>query len=207
MKNIIARKTEIGILTILIALAISLRLVAQAPAEEEACRSLDSASPFDLLQFLTQTVPDERNGWCVTSAIQKLGYAHYSPAVPVLVKLLDFRRPPTRQEAMGFYVRLQGIPEFFPAVKALRQFGKAALPEVLRAIEADSTSQRARENALFVWMQEYKHDRPKGIALLNEEKTKARDVEVRARLDWTVQKALIYCNPPEQSSCREAAGK
>jgi hypothetical protein len=51
----------------------------------------------------------------------------------------------------------------FPAEEALEQIGKKALLEVLRAIEADSTSAIARENALSVWMEAYKYERPKGV--------------------------------------------
>lgn len=106
---------------------------------ESWCDSLRNASSPDLLQFLNGVVPDERNAHCVTWAIHKLGEDHYEPAITVLVKLLDFRRPETRDEKMGIYERPQIIEELFPAANALEVIGKNALPEVLRAIEAAST--------------------------------------------------------------------
>jgi len=114
-----------------------------------ACRT---QARLKLLQFLNGVTPDEKNAWCVTWAIhklglepwatQKLGTEHHEQAIAVLVKLLDFRRPPTPEEKRGYYLRPQGIEELYPAAEALELIGEKALPEVLRAIEADSTSQR-----------------------------------------------------------------
>jgi hypothetical protein len=124
-----------------------------------------------------------------------------------LVKLLDFRRPATPAEKSGFYIRLQIIEEVFPAASALEAIGKKVLPEVLRAIEADSTSATARENAVAVWMEihRYGDEHPKGLALLKQEEINAKDGATKQRLRWAIQKAMAWCNPPEEAACREAA--
>jgi hypothetical protein len=171
---------------------------------EDWCYGLQNASSPDLLDFLNSVVPDEWNDRCITWAIHKLGKEHYEPAIPALVKLLDFEIPRTPIEEM-----VRGTSEeTFPAEEALAQIGTKALPEVLRAIEADSTSAIARENALSVWMEIYREsdEQPKGVGRLKEEESKVSDSAIRQRLKWAVQKALIYCNPPEKSACQQAAG-
>lgn len=199
-----------GIKVAAISMALCLALTCRAFGQERdrfenICVSLQNASPPDLLQFLNGVAPDEKNGWCVTWAIHKLGNEHYEPAITALVKLLDFRRPQTRAEKMGFYGRPQGIEEVFPASEALELIGKPALPEVLRAIEADSTSATARENAVSVWMEAYKYERPKGVALLKQEETKTSNDPMKQKLRWAAQKALAYCGEPDEAACRQAA--
>ena len=172
---------------------------------DTACEVFKNASSPDLVQYLNGVVPDDKNTECVTFAIRKLGKERYEPAITALVKLLDFRRPPTREEKMGFYERPQIIEEVFPAAQALESIGKAALPEVLRAIEAASTSTTALENAISVWMEAYKYERPKGVALLKQESDRTRDVRVKQRLQWAITKALVWCNPLDEVQCRTAA--
>ncbi len=161
----------------------------------------------------------KKNAWCVTWAIhklglepwatEKLGTEHHEQAIAVLVKLLDFRRPPTPEEKRGYYLRPQGIEELYPAAEALELIGEKALPEVLRAIEADSTSPTGRDNAVSVWMEAYKYERPKGVALLKQEETKTNNGATKKKLRWAAQKALTYCGPPQEkegAACRQAAG-
>jgi hypothetical protein len=170
---------------------------------EDWCYGLQNASAPDLLEFLNAVVPDEWNARCITWAIHKLGKEHHEPAIPRLVKLLDFQIPRTPTEEM-----LHGTSEeTFPAEEALAQIGKKALPEVLRAIEADSTSAIARENALSVWMEIYKEsdERPKAVSLLKQEESKFSDSAIKQNVRWAVQKALTYCSPPEKNACQEAA--
>jgi hypothetical protein len=172
---------------------------------ENLCDSLRDANVIDLFQFLSGVVPDEKNGGCVTWAIHRLGNEHYDPAIPGLVKLLGFRRPQTSEEKMGFYIRPQTTDEIFPAAEALELMGKKALPEILRAIEADGTSAVARENAIFVWMEIHKYEQPKGVALLKQEEARPSDDAIKRRLRMAVQKAVTYCNPPDAVGCRQAA--
>ena len=167
------------------------------------CYGLQNASSLDLLEFLNAVVPDEWNARCITWAIHKLGKEHHEPAIPAIVKLLDFRIPRTPVEEIFHSLS----EETFPAEAALERIGKKALPEVLRAIEADSTSAIARENALSVWMEIHREsdEQPKGVSLLKQEETHASDSAIKQKLRWAVQKALIYCNPPEKIACEEAA--
>jgi len=204
MRGAILRGIKIGAATLVLCLAIPLLALGQVHEKYEGwCDSLQNASSTDLVQYLNAVVPDEQNARCVTWAINKLGNEHYEPAVPTLVKLLDFRLPQTRVEEI-FHGLSQ---ESFPAEAALELIGKKALPEVLRVIEADSTSVTGRENALSVWMEIYREsdEQPKGVSLLKQEETKVSESAIKQKLRWAVQKALTYCNPPEKAACQQAA--
>jgi len=203
MRGAILRTTKAVIVCIALCLALVCQVLGQAHDRfENQCSSLRDATPPDLLRYLNEVTPDEENGWCVTFAIHKLGRGRYEPAIPALVKLLNFRRPQTEAEK-SFHGLSQ---ELFPAQGALESIGKKALPEVLLAIKADSTSTTARDNAVFVWMEIYKYERAKGVALLRHEQTKANSDAIKQRLGEAVQKALTYCyNVAEEAACRRAA--
>ena len=203
------KATMVMSVTVAVYLACSCAALGQEHNDRDtACEVFKNASSPDLVQNLNGIVPDDKNAECVTFAIRKLGKERYEPAVTALVKLLDFRRPPTREEKMGFYERPPIVEETFPAAEALESIGKPALPEVLRAIEVASTSTIALENAIAVWMEAYKYERPKGVAFLKQEVTKANNDAIKQRLRGAVQKALRYCGSPEEeegAACRQAA--
>lgn len=204
MRGAILRGIKIVAVTLILCLAVPFLALGQVHEKFEGwCDSLQNASSSDLVQFLNAVVPDERNARCITWAIHKLGNEHHEPAIASLVKLLDFRSPRTQAEEI-----FHGLSEeSFPAEAALEMIGRKALPEVLRAIEADSTSATARENAVSVWMEIYREsdEQPKGVSLLKQEETKTNNGVIKQRLRWALQKALTHCNPPEKSACQEAA--
>jgi hypothetical protein len=198
------RTTKIIIVTLALSLVCAVRAFGQQHERFEGwCETLRGASSPDLVQFLTSVIPDEGNARCVTWAIHKLGKERCDPAIVPLVRLLDFRRPQPEGERI-----FQGLfYEEFPAEDALTLIGKKALPEVLRAIEASTSSDTLRENAVFVWMEIYRYtdEHPKGVALLKQEEMKAKDDATKERLKWAVSKAITWCNPPEASACERAA--
>jgi len=172
---------------------------------DTTCEGFKNAVSPDLAQYLNGVVPDAKNADCVTLVTRKLGKERYGPAITALVKLLDFRRPLTQQEKMGFWVHPRITEEMFPAAEALELIGKEAIPELLSAIKADSTSGTARENAVAVWMEIYKYEHPRGVADLKREETKVNDNAIKQRLMWAVQKAVTRCNPDEKDECQRAA--
>jgi hypothetical protein len=125
----------------------------------------------------------------------------------LLVKFLDFRRPLMDEEKMGVYLRVQIIPERFPAAGALEEIGNNAQDEVCAQIKSDRVSATAREDAVDVWMTICRYDRPRGVALLKQEENKANTSAGTHRLKLAVQMALKYCGsgPPEEAACRHAA--
>lgn len=204
----VVRRTRIIALTLTLLLVGTYRALGQEHTGfENECDSLQNAILPDLVQYLNGVVPDEKNGDCVTWAIKKLGNGQYEPAIPVLTKLLDFRRPPTPREKQGIYLRMQGVWEIYPAVGALCNIGKKTSPPVLDVIKSESASLTSRENAVFVWMEihRYSDEHSKAVTLLKQEEINAKDGATKQRLRWAIQKAVAWCNPPEETACREAA--
>jgi hypothetical protein len=195
-------------LTLAIVLAVSSRIDGQEHyGVQNDCDSLRNAASADLVAFLNEVSPDEKNGDCVTWAIKRLGSERFEGSIAALTRLLDFRRPVTEREKQGFYLRPQTIDEIYPAVAALEMIGRESLPAVMRVMKADSSSAKAQENAVFVWMEifRYSDEHPKGVALLKQEESNARDETTRRRLKSAVQRALTHCNLPEAAACKEAA--
>jgi hypothetical protein len=165
---------------------------------ESWCETFRGASSADLVKFLNSTTPDVGNARCVTWAIHKLGSERYDPAIVPVVRLLDFRLPQTEADKTFRW------GEEFPAEDALTLIGKKALPEILRAIEASTSSDTLRENAVFVWMEIYRQndEHPKGVADLKQVEAKVSDEKSKARLKWAVSKAITWCSPQEEAVCR-----
>lgn len=185
-----------------VTLAALLLIISSGQLLGEDCGSLRSASPESLVSFLEANTPSEDNAECLTFAIYKLGEMRHEPAIPTLARLLDFRRPPDEHEKRGSHIRMRG---FYPAVDALDEIGKSALPSVLEVIEADSSSATARENAVSVWMDIYKYEAPKGVATLRQEFESSNDATVKRNLKWALSKAVTECNPPDEAQCKTAA--
>jgi hypothetical protein len=174
-------------------------LVGAVRVEAQQCAPLSKYTSDELVSYLDGIVPNQENVDCITFAIKMLEKQRYEPAIPVLTKLLDFRRRRTAEEEGNLHT-------LFPATSALEEIGKASLPSVLAAIKAERTSERARENAVSVWMELYKYDEsPEGVALLKREADETNDAAVKQHLTWAVSKALTLCNPPDEEKCKTAA--
>lgn len=167
--------------TIIICFVVPSLAIGQVHEKYEGwCDSLQKASLPALVQFLDGVVPGHMDDRCIAWVIHKLGNEQHEPAIHALVKLLDFRAPLRPGEEI-FH---QGLSvESFPAEEALESIGKNALPDVLRAIESDSTSPLARENAISVWMGIYRQsdEQPKAVSLLRQEEIKVNDDGVDKR--------------------------
>jgi hypothetical protein len=85
----------------------------------------------------------------------------------------------------------------------LEEIGKPALPAVLEIIKS-SSSAKARENALIVWMEIYKYEPPKGVAVLQHEAVATDDPAVKLNLQWALSKAPIWCMT-DRAGCEAAA--
>ena len=81
--------------------------------------------------------------------------------------------------------------------------GKNALPAVLAAMKAPSTSREAMEVAVSVWMTIQKGQSPTGVALLKREADTTKDHEARQRLGWAAFRAAQgWCSPSEKAPCK-----
>ncbi len=186
-------------------LVTALFLLSGAVRFADPCDLLEDATSEELVSYLNRIIPDQRNGECIIFAVNKLGKQRYEPSIPVLTKLLDFRRPPNAREKEGLYLHIQGIDEIYPSAAALEEIGDRALPAILGVIKGESSSRTARENAVFVWMEIHKHESPKGVALLKREFDEANTTAGRLNLEQAMSRAVALCNPPDEAECKVAA--
>ena len=222
MKNTAARRIILATVAMTICLGFGTRTLARQPSSwngddeqyRELCPSLKKAHLTDLLQFLQNATADASNKYCVAWAIANMEDSRYEPAIPALVKLLDFPRPPAPLEQKTGVI--QHIMPAFPAVQALWKIGPAAAPAVLHAIEAAPTSALARSNAVLAWVmiwnssKETRYPSVLGVAQLKREEMSATDNEVKQRLEWAIQQAMVHCvlpgaAGPQVAACQQAA--
>jgi hypothetical protein len=175
------------------------------PVAAQECNRLQSASPDELVSFLNGRVSDQANAACVAFAINTLGGQRYEPAIPVLTKLLDFRWPINAHQKQKAFVLEHDGTSIYPAATALEQIGRNALPAVLNAIKAASSSREAGEVAVSIWMTIYKNQAPTGVALLKQEADQTKDPATRQRLGWAAFKALGWCASSYEAQCKAAA--
>jgi hypothetical protein len=191
---------EIKIVTLLCALC--LFGVSRVAAQE--CRSLQNTTLDELVTYLDGILPNDGNAECVTFAIKRLNDKRYEPAVPVLAKLLDFRRPPNSHEKNHIMLRPPSIDEMYPAANALEEIGPGSLRAVLDVIKS-SPSSTARENAVSVWMEIYKYKPAKGVTLLRQEAVGTDDPVAKENLRSALFRAPTWCNPQDKARCKAAA--
>lgn len=194
--------TKTGSRCLIIFFALTL-FVSTAVADDDHCEKRRDSAPEDLRMFL-QAAASRRDPNCLTYALRMLGDKRYAPAAEVISSFLDFRRPKTNEEKSGLYIRTQGLEELFPAAYALDMIGENALPVILTVIKSSSSSQLARENAVFVWMEIQRDSSPKAVAALLQEAARAPDTVSRLNLQWAASRALIWCNPPDEAQCKAA---
>jgi hypothetical protein len=177
-------------------------------AQTSDCKALDGTGLEGLVSYLSDTLPNEGNADCVTFAIDNVARHRYEPATNALIRLLDFRRPPSALEKSGYLVHLPSIDYMYPAAGALEEIAEVserAATAVLEAIESSSSSTTTRENAVFVWMDIHKHKPSTAIRLLKQEAIGAADPAVKENLKWALSKAPTWCNPKDEARCRVAA--
>jgi hypothetical protein len=92
----------------------------------------------------------------------------------------------------------------YQAAEALEEIGKYVLPAVLDVIKS-SSSAKVRENAVAVWMDIYKYEPAKGVALLQQAAVGVDDPIVKENLKFALSKATMWCNPKDKKRCEAAA--
>src|SRR5215472_16285059 len=96
-------------------MTIVLSLFVSNCALSQDCESLKNALPAELVSFISAAVSNRDNAECITFAIKTLGAQKYEPAIPILVKFLDFKRPPSDSEKIGFSLHPPSVWEVYPA--------------------------------------------------------------------------------------------
>jgi hypothetical protein len=139
---------------------------------------------------------------CILTAIQVIAREGYKPAIPTLIKFLDFKKP----EPPGVHVVRHPGPtnDLYPAADAMAAMGEAAIPALKNVITADSdTSKIARINAACV------------LFFITENKAQvirftvraARDMQHRDTADTLTElagKMGSRCTSKDEEQCKDA---
>jgi hypothetical protein len=168
----------------------------------QECQKLRGASAEDKVSYL-ESIKGRADEDCITYAIEWLGGNKFEPAIPVLVKFLNFYRHPSGWEAATNSMHTST----YPAASALENIGKSALPSVLNVLKLDSAQQISRDNAVEVWMVVHGADVVNAVAELKRSADEVDDIKAKQRLLSAVSAALKWCGSSDKSSCEQAATK
>ena len=91
-----------------------------------------------------------------------------------------------------------------PAAAALEQFGKKSLPVALDVMKLSSSS-KARESAVSVWMFVYRDRAPSGVALLRRQARGTVDPIAKQNLISALGMAPKWCGFKDKARCTAAA--
>lgn len=163
----------------------------------------EDATPAAALTYLSQDRPN-LNSACIIDAIRILGKKEYSPAIPILVKYLDFRVPDTPGVPQTIRHTHGPTNGLYPAADALTWFGESAIPTLRGAVSNDDLDAIGRSNAaeaLFV----IAADKVKVVSLTTKAAQSSRDPEATGALKKVVNLMVRYCKAEEQQRCRDAA--
>lgn len=175
-------------------------LLAAVPGDCQAfaCKKLNGAKPDELMRYL-QRRPAPPPQDCTLFAIEQLGFARYEPAVPLLVKYLDYPRPP---DPGWWHSHAQDVGYLYPAANALFGVGKESIPALLRVTASPDSSDLLRMNAGDTIFALYSRDHiEEGIAVMMRASRQESDPYSRAHLDDAARYWASRCPPEHQNAC------
>jgi len=163
------------------------------------CQELEDKSVEDLV-LLLQSGPDSSTAECFTEAIYKLGNKEPqgNQYADVLVKLLDYRRPPTEAERM----HIASTRDWFPATSALFSIGNPALPVLIAHLEGGGLSKTARENAIRTFVSINRDDPPRAISVLKAAARRAESQFEAMNLEAAARDAVERCGKSWKDKCQ-----
>lgn len=174
-----------------------------AVAAEPRCQALAGSNPQQLMQFLKDRQTAGPDPHCVEYALRSLGDAKIQEAIPVLVAYLDFERPETEMEKLGMGGALGTIGNDFPAVFALTEMGRAALPALIQVVESGTSSTKGHKNGIYAIMKIFQRG-PAGIQFLAHSAATAKSTDAHSRLSAAAHEAVTWCTAEERQACESA---
>jgi hypothetical protein len=165
-----------------------------------ACAALENKNAEARLEYLQgdRSLLDKD---CILYAIERFGNERYSAAVKTLVGYLDYRNPDPP------LVPKRLTPTAYPAVEALFQIGKSAIPDVVEVIADAATSDLVRNNAGDAVFAIYRADPAEGIAVMVRAAHATTDPMASLRLMDQARRQATRCGPQWRNDCENATLK
>ena len=166
-----------------------------------ACRELEGAKPETHLAYLERE-RSALNTECIEYAMIHLGFEHHLPAIGVLIKWLDYRRPevPSKDPAVvQVHPTWQG--SIYPAMTALFMIGKPAVPDLISVVANRDATDLVRDHALETYRMIGRDDPPNAVAALVRASREAADAGAGQRLWDAAKQAATRCSPQIRNDC------
>ena len=175
---------------------------------DPTCASLENKKSESRLEFL-QGEKARLDGNCVLYAIDQLGRAQYAPAVPTLLRYLDYPYPdpPNYGTPQNPLILAKINWTNYPAANALSDIGKVAVPQLVEAIADAATPELIRKNAADTERFIYAPDPPEGIAVLVRAAHARTDPMDSLRLMDQARRLASLCRPEVRNECENASLK
>jgi hypothetical protein len=159
------------------------------------------ATAATALTYLSQD-RSNLNSACIRAAIDILRAKKPIPAVPVLIKCLDFGIP-VPQVLRHTHEATDGL---YPAADALARFGNTAIPALEEAVSNDDLSAIGRSNAATALWAETR-DQVHVVKLTRKAAQLSRDYQAVDALRTLANLMASYCEPDMKQRCKEAANE
>jgi len=176
---------------------------AMANAALPRCDVLAESGPSQLIQYLKDGKTGTSNPACVEYAIKRLGDAKMVEALPMLASYLVFHRPETEREKMGMGGAIETPGNDFPAISAISQMGRPALPTLVHVIEEEQSGSQASQNAGYAVVK-ILNSRLDAIRFLKRSAAAAKSSQAQQRLSDATQQVLTWCHTTERTACESA---
>lgn len=168
----------------------------------QPCAELAAAGQSDAIKYLNRG-RDSQTALCVEHALRQIGETGSIEGIAIVLRYLDYRREPTPSEKRGA-TNLNTWYQY-PAMIALFEIGKPAMPYLIDLLASDTNNLR-RRNALETIGDIYREDPAAGVKLLSSaaEKVKGNDMrvtEAETRLTEASRELAKMCPPRVRSQC------
>lgn len=185
----------------------SINAISQSEMKSEnklADQQIQASSSTDEVNNLIIILKDkslkEKSPQMLVDAIKRLGSIKSTKAIPELLEYLDFEVPLESKESYsqpsdGVEIN-PSIPVSgrYPAVGALIQIGKVALPKLTEAIENEEITSTKSQNAVYSIQQIFRDDLLNAIKYLENAGVNSTSQNGKQRLSSTVKKLKLKRN-------------
>lgn len=165
-----------------------------ARAAELQSRTPDEEAELGrLLAIIRDNKLRESSPETVVRAIDRLGELKPVSAIDDLVGLLGFKDPSRESKHPYLRLRISPFRQPYPAVSALLEIGKPALPALVKAVETHEPGSVTSENAIYIIVWVNPEDPAAGVHYLQNaaDKATSRVAAYRLSLATTRAGALI----------------
>lgn len=138
----------------------------------------------------------------VIKAIERLGDLKAAAAVDDLIQLIAFRRTFSWERNGGSILELQPITpgNRYPAVSALFQIGKPALPALVKVIEGSESNSLENQNATYAVQSIFRDNLREGVKYLREAATQSFTRLMAQRLSTAARRIEVLSRKVERSN-------